>query len=141
MENNNQNNSNEVTPEVKEEAVVNVQPEEPKEIVPEIKEEVSTVVPEEEFRKKMIEMGFDPDNIQYHELKNLAHEPISEYPEAELKDNAQHRTIDIIEEEDGRQYSRKETIAVLDPTIKKYKTSSNLSIEMSEIEAKQRGFI
>ena len=131
----------EVTPEVKEEAVVNVQPVEPKEIVPEIKEEVSTVVPEEEFRKKMIEMGFDPDNIQYHELKNLAHEPISEYPEAELKDNAQHRTIDIIEEEDGRQYSRKETIAVLDPTIKKYKTSSNLSIEMSEIEAKQRGFI
>ena len=41
MENNNQNNSNEVTPEVKEEAVVNVQPEEPKveEVKAEVKEE------------------------------------------------------------------------------------------------------
>ena len=136
--------SKEILPEVKEETIevkeeIVVKPEVKPEV--EVEEPVSTVTPDDEFKQKMIAMGFDPDNIQYYELKNLAHDPISEYPEAELKGNVQHRTIDIIEEEDGKQYSRKETIAVLDPAIKKYKTSSNLSIEMSEIEAKQRGFI
>ena len=111
--------------------------------VEEIKEEepIDTKISEEEYRAKMVEMGFDPETVVYTPTNGRSgyedHVTSVKY-DSNIGKNTYN--LETYVTQDGQSYSSTEKVTRLDSEVKKY-TMDGTSIEMSELDAVVRKLI